>query len=297
MFLYFQSILIDLSKHPLPLLKPASYFNIEHPEFLNHDALLKFIENFIQTYTKDTTLNYFKQLSLTTIFYLFHSMTASVDLTIKPFNLLIETDLTVSGGTGSSASFCVCVAAIFYHYIRVKLANSDNNISKKTFKSCILNSVDLKKFEKSELDLISKWAYCAERIIHGTPSGVDNTVCTYGSLVEFCKANGAKQLNIPLKFKILLINTNVQKDTKVMVKRVSGLKERHGGVVEAIFEALDAVAKEALECFKCLNREFLRIDTFKEQQLIVAELYERLGVSVFFLLKQSKFLKYLFYRN
>lgn len=262
----------------MPLLQATTNFNIEHPELVNHDALLKLIEDFVKTHTENAPLDYFQQLSLTTVFYLFHSMITSIDLTIKPFDLFIETDLTVSGGTGSSASFCVCVAAIFYQYIRVKTANFAN-LSKTTFKPCKLKSIDLRKFEKPELDLISRWAYCAERIIHGTPSGVDNTVCTYGSLVEFNKTSGAKQLEIPLKFKILLVNTKVQKDTKAMVKRTSVLRERHGGVVGAVFEAMDAVSKEALECFKCLNREFLRIETYKEQKLVVAELYERLGVS------------------
>lgn len=279
-YLFLQAVLTDLSKRPLPLLKPTSNFNIEHPEFVNHETHLKLIEDFIKHHTNHSTLDYFQQLSLTTLFYLFHSMTASIDMTIQPFELLIETDLTVSGGTGSSASFCVCVAAIFYQYIRVKTAERDN-ISKNPYKPCKLN-VDFKKFEKHELDLISKWAYCAERIIHGTPSGIDNTVCTYGSLVEFSKTTGAEQLAIPLKFQILLVNTKVAKDTKAMVKRTMGLKERHGGVVEAVFEAMDAVAREALECFKSLNREFLRIDTFKEQKLVVAELYERLGVSLIF---------------
>lgn len=276
--LLFQDVVIDLSKRSLPLLKTTSNFNIEHPELINHDALLKLIEDFIKTYTENSPLDYFQQLSLTTVFYLFHSMTASIDVTIKPFDLIIETDLVVSGGTGSSASFCVCVAAILYQYIRVKTANCDN-ISKNAFKPCKITTNDLKKFEKEDLDLISRWAYCAERIIHGTPSGVDNTVCTYGSLVEFSKSSGAKQLDMPSKFRILLVNTKVPKDTKAMVKRTSVLKERHGGVVEAVFEGLDAVAREALECFKCLNREFLRIDTYKEQKLVVKELYQRLGVS------------------
>lgn len=254
---------------------------MERPELVNHEALLKLIQEFIKHHHRDEKLDYFQQLSLTSLFYLFHSITSSVDMTIEPFDLLIETELTVSAGTGSSASFLVCLSAIFYQYIRLKTSHRKENISKNGFKPCALNTIDLKKFERRELDLISKWAYCAERIIHGAPSGVDNTVCTYGSLVEFRKTTGANQLNIPLKLKVLLINTKVPRDTKAMVKRVHNLKERHGGVVECVLEALDCAAQEALECFKLLNKECLKIDTFKEQKLIVSQLYDRLGVVPF----------------
>lgn len=262
---------MDFAKRPPPLLQPTSRFNIEQPELINHEALLKQIE---EIFKHHSALDYFQKLSLTSLFYLFHSITASVDITIAPFDLLVETDLTVSAGTGSSASFLVCVAAIFYQYIRVKVKHHDN-ISKNPYKPCKLNHMNLHKFDKRELDLISKWAYCAERIIHGAPSGVDNTICTYGSLVEFRKATGAKQLNIPLKFKILLVNTKVPRNTVAMVKRVSTVREKYGGVVDSVLEAMDAVAMEALDCFKSLNRECLKIDSFK-----IMELYEKLGVSI-----------------
>lgn len=249
------------------MLKTASDFNIQHPELIDHEALLQQIEIFV---TKYNQLNFYQKLSLTTLFYLFHAMTASIATDLQGFNLNVETDLTVGAGTGSSASFCVCLAAIFYQYVRLKTANQ-NNCSRQPFKPCKLDNIDLKKFTRKELDLISNWAYCAEKIIHGKPSGVDNTVCTYGSLVAYSKINGMEQLDIPLKCKILLVDTRVQKDTKVMVKRTTSLMERHEDIIEAVFDALDAVAKEALDCFKSLN-------AVQERKKTDSEIYERLGV-------------------
>lgn len=239
---------------------------------MDHDALLKLIVDFLeQHHSGEMPFDYFQKLSLVSFFYLFHAILSSVDVAIEPFDLLVETDLTVSAGTGSSASFLVCVAAICYQYVRLKVKNRDN-ISKNGYKPCSLQISDLNKFEKHELELISKWAYCAERIIHGTPSGVDNTVCTYGSLVEFSKSAGAKKLDLPLKFKILLVNTKVGRNTKAMTKRVFIVKEKYGTVIDLVLEALDNVAKEALKCFK----EYSKIHTHKEE---IEKLYEKLGVS------------------
>lgn len=39
----------------------------------------------------------------------------------------------------------------------------------------------------SELELINSWAYAGETVLHGTPSGLDNTVSCYGGAIKFVK--------------------------------------------------------------------------------------------------------------
>lgn len=75
----------------------------------------------------------------------------------------------MGAGLGSSASFSVVLAGCFLQEIIFRQ----------------LNSPDMIQFNAEQLSEISQWAYCSERIMHGTPSGLDNSICTYGSIVRF----------------------------------------------------------------------------------------------------------------
>ncbi|KAF5294906.1 hypothetical protein FQR65_LT10704 [Abscondita terminalis] len=164
--------------------------------------------------------------SLTCIFYLYFGILRTVEL--KPFSINIETDLTVGAGTGSSASFAVTLAGAFIYYLRLQTNN---------------NSVPT--FNEEELAIISKWAYSVEKICHGKPSGIDNTVCTYGSMVEFRKSHGVQFFSTS-ELELLLINTKQPRSTKQLVGNVVVLKENHNLVVELILNTMDEIAKNAL---------------------------------------------------
>ena len=43
---------------------------------------------------------------------------------------------------------------------------------------------------RSELELINAWAFAGETVLHGTPSGLDNTVSCYGGAIKFIKGMG-----------------------------------------------------------------------------------------------------------
>lgn len=80
--------------------------------------------------------------------------------------MVVNSELPLGSGLGSSAALCVALSAAL-------LAFSDSV-------SLDMNQQGWSVFGESELDLVNKWAFEGEKIIHGKPSGLDNTVSTYG---------------------------------------------------------------------------------------------------------------------
>jgi mevalonate kinase len=106
-------------------------------------------------------------VTLTTFLMLFQFLRWFPPCTrFKPATVVVTSELPLGSGLGSSAALCVAFSAAL-------LACSDSV------------NVDMKQqgwliFGESELELLNKWAFEGEKLIHGKPSGIDNTVSTYG---------------------------------------------------------------------------------------------------------------------
>ncbi|CAH1107582.1 unnamed protein product [Psylliodes chrysocephalus] len=161
-----KSVLLE----PLPLLVDKKDFNWEYPNLLNHEELVRKIDCFLNA-SNSSLSNIHQVMSAKAILYLCAGIIGSTSTDLKPIEIRIITGLTTGAGMGSSASFSVCVAAALVQY--VKSQRSVNSFSKHSFKPSHWN-IDLDFFNAKELDLICHWSFCAEKIIHGTPSDVIN---------------------------------------------------------------------------------------------------------------------------
>ncbi|KAJ8956292.1 hypothetical protein NQ318_015028 [Aromia moschata] len=237
---------------PLPLARQPSEFNWELPEFVHHAALVDKTDAFMAYSVGANNLNVAQQTALRSMFYLIAGILGSVNVELGSVLLESRTELTVGAGTGSSASYLVTVAAALVQYVKVKRGDGACNVSRYGFKPCYWD-VNAEYFDEKELEMICKWALCAERIVHGTPSGVDNTICTYGFMVEFRKGLAPKLLEGMCPLRILLINTHVPRETKKQVSKVARLHEQYPDLVENVLRAMEDVAFTALQRVAALN--------------------------------------------
>lgn len=215
-----------------------------------HDAFLAMVQQFVQENTRlDGISDEQKSMMhriMSSIFYLLAALESNYaasngiePILKKGFIIEVKSQIPIGAGLGSSAAFGVCVAAIFYTY---SLTHCQPNFVK-TF-------IDTASEEEHQFfnNSVSSWAFLSERIMHGTPSGVDNTVCTFGNVVLFTK-NPKRFVNIALKstIHIMLVNTGVNRSTSEIVGKVKQLKLDHTKLIDHVMDAMGALVDDVVQ--------------------------------------------------
>ena len=98
---------------------------------------------------------------------------------------------------------------------------------------------------------ICRLALLSEKILHHTPSGIDNAVSTHGGVIHFVNGSVTVLEDVP-RLRVLLVNTGVQRDTKQVVARVRAQMQAMPLVVKAVLEAIDGVSCTCLEALKAM---------------------------------------------
>ncbi|XP_029166002.1 mevalonate kinase [Nylanderia fulva] len=209
------------------------YLQPSYPINENTDQLLEQVQKFVslQQFTSKYDGERSQKLSLQAVLYLLAYIAFEEQIQIKPFSIHLITDLTVGSGLGSSASFAVCLAGCFLHWVRL-------------LKGDIHDTFDL-----DDLERISKYALSCEQIMHGSPSGIDNSVCTYGGAIEFRRGEPVSVLSNMPNLNILLVDTKVTRNTKDLVNRVRERRKLHPAVIDSIFDSIETVSKTAVQVF------------------------------------------------
>ncbi|MEW5938210.1 MAG: mevalonate kinase [Chloroflexota bacterium] len=97
----------------------------------------------------------------------------------------------------------------------------------------------------SSLEQINSLAYEVERLHHGTPSGIDNTVITYAKPVYFIKGQPIQTFAVGSPFTLVIADTGVSAPTKESVGDVRKLWEADKARWEGVFDEIGKIAKEA----------------------------------------------------
>lgn len=97
---------------------------------------------------------------------------------------------------------------------------------------------------------ISEIVYQSETLLHGTPSGIDNTVVAYERPIWFVRGTAPTPFHVGGRFHLLIADTGVPSPTRLTVGDVRAAWERDREHYEALFDeigALVASAREALQ--------------------------------------------------
>jgi mevalonate kinase len=94
---------------------------------------------------------------------------------------------------------------------------------------------------------VNAFAYQIEKLHHGTPSGIDNTVVTYARPVYFVKGQPIETFNVGHPFTIVIGGTGIPAPTKESVGDVRKLWEADRAKWEGVFDQVGEVVKEARE--------------------------------------------------
>ncbi|MEM2908792.1 MAG: mevalonate kinase [Candidatus Bilamarchaeaceae archaeon] len=141
------------------------------------------------------------------------------------YDVYLDGDLPTFGGLGSSAAFCVAL---------VRAVAEDKGI--------VLTDEE-----------VNRYAYEGEKAFHGSPSGIDNLMATYGGIIIFRKGRGEsyfEKINAGKKMDIVVGFTGKLSQTKKMVELVRKFKEEDPDHwVQLAVQAADVVyrGKNAIE--------------------------------------------------
>ena len=94
---------------------------------------------------------------------------------------------------------------------------------------------------------ISNLSYKGDIIAHGgTPSGIDNSIVTYGGYLQYQKSKGIKVLDVDFKIPLLIVSSGENVKTGEMVSYVRDKIKESPESVNVILESLNVLSKKAL---------------------------------------------------
>lgn len=100
---------------------------------------------------------------------------------------------------------------------------------------------------------VSVLAYEVDRIHHGNPSGIDNTIITYAKPVYYIRDEPIQIINVTVPFTILIADTGIPSPTSTTVKDLSKRWEAEPQRYNYIFSSVEEIvisARTAIEAGK-----------------------------------------------
>ena len=104
---------------------------------------------------------------------------------------------------------------------------------------------------------ISELVFEAEKIVHGIPSGIDNTVVAYEMPVYFVKGKKPRTFDPGNIFRLVIGDTGIEASTKETVANVRKAWEKEPGLMEGYFDEIEKVTRNGKIAVEKGNRELV----------------------------------------
>jgi len=140
-------------------------------------------------------------------------------------NVKIHSEIPVSAGLGSSAAVAASTLAAVSNLFEVDLSR----------------------------DQIFRMAYETERIVHGTPSGIDPAISTYGGVLQFQRGRDFTMLSVKTNLPLVIGNTRVERSTGELVASVRQMKEKYPSLIDPIIKTGGKLALDAVKALEVSN--------------------------------------------
>ena len=142
----------------------------------------------------------------------------------KGIKIIVESDIPLGVGLGSSSACCVAGAAAISRL-----------------------------FTKKSKEEILELAIEAEKTIFQNTSGADCTVSTHGGIMEYDKKNGFVKIESEPNFHLVIANSDIQHSTESIVAGVKQFKEENKEEFRKLCNKESELIKDVLELLKKNN--------------------------------------------
>lgn len=137
-------------------------------------------------------------------------------------SIRITSTIAVAAGMGSGAAVSVALIRAFSKFLGHPLSN----------------------------ERVSAIAYEVEKLHHGTPSGIDNTVITYARPIYYVRGQPIRLLRLPRPLHLVIADTGIASSTAAVVGEVRRRWSEEPERFETLFDAigdLSQAARQAIE--------------------------------------------------
>lgn len=154
----------------------------------------------------------------------------------KSIHVVVSSKMPNGAGLGSSSSFIVSLARALFTAHNVQI----------------------------EKEQFNQWCFEMDKLFHGKPSGIDNSICTYGGAILFgsgkiIESIDSKDLLDLADTPVILVNTNVPRNTKTMVERCRKRLNDFPEIIGNILDSIANISQVLWQSLKCKNLNSLPV--------------------------------------